>query len=152
MRRDTLIQSRSKASFHSIAFAFAIGLSCSASPAFAQSGDETPMMSQGGMRSMPMDHSKRGAMMQGDATSPSSKAFSEANDKMHADMSVELTGDADVDFVRGMIPHHQGAIDMAKIELQYGKDKELRVLAEGIITAQKKEIAEMQAWLKQHGH
>ena len=81
----------------------------------------------------------------------SSHAFSEANDKMHKDMMIEYSGDADVDFVRNMIPHHQGAIDMAKIELQYGKDPEIRKLAEAVIKAQEAEIAEMNAWLKARG-
>ncbi|EJC74071.1 CopM family metallochaperone [Rhizobium hidalgonense] len=80
-----------------------------------------------------------------------SHAFSEANAKMHKDMAIEYSGNPDVDFVRGMIPHHQGAIDMAKIELQYGKDAEIRKLAEGVIKAQEAEIAEMNAWLKAHG-
>jgi len=80
----------------------------------------------------------------------SSHAFAEANAKMHKDMMVEMTGDADVDFVRGMIPHHQGAIDMAKIELQYGKDPEIRKLAEAVIKAQEAEIAEMNAWLSKN--
>ncbi len=83
--------------------------------------------------------------------SPSSKAFAEANAKMHTDMAIEYTGDTDVDFVRGMIPHHQGAIDMAKIELQYGKDPEIRKLAEEIIKAQEAEIAMMKEWLAKHG-
>jgi uncharacterized protein (DUF305 family) len=82
--------------------------------------------------------------------SPSSHAFAEANAKMHKDMMVELTGDTDVDFVRNMIPHHQGAIDMAKIELQYGKDPEIRKLAEAVVKAQEAEIAQMNAWLKAH--
>jgi uncharacterized protein (DUF305 family) len=82
--------------------------------------------------------------------SPSSHAFSEANNKMHKDMMIEYSGDADIDFVRGMIAHHQGAIDMAKVELQYGKDPEMRKLAEGVIKAQEAEITEMQAWLKAH--
>ena len=80
----------------------------------------------------------------------SSHAFAEANAKMHKDMMVEMTGNADVDFVRGMIPHHQGAIDMAKIELQYGKDAEIRKLAETVIKAQEAEIAEMNAWLSEN--
>jgi uncharacterized protein (DUF305 family) len=83
--------------------------------------------------------------------SPSSAAFMATNAKMHEAMSIQMTGDADVDFVRGMIGHHQGAIDMARIELQYGKDKKIRKLAEEIIKAQEGEIAMMKAWLKAHG-
>ncbi|SSC74162.1 unnamed protein product [Ciceribacter sp. T2.26MG-112.2] len=82
---------------------------------------------------------------------PSSKAFAEANAKMHADMAIEFSGDTDVDFVRGMIAHHQGAIDMAKIQLQYGKDPEIRKLAEEIIKAQEGEIAMMKGWLAKQG-
>ncbi|WP_436038672.1 CopM family metallochaperone [Rhizobium sp. LjRoot98] len=106
-----------------------------------------------------MDHSKmnHGAMtMDGMAqpkgdTGPSSTAFAEANAKMHGGMDIVFTGNADVDFVRGMIAHHQGAIDMAKIELQYGKDAELRKLAEGVISAQEAEIKTMTEWLANNG-
>jgi len=83
---------------------------------------------------------------------PSTAAFMKAMDKMHADMAIDYSGDADVDFVKGMIPHHQGAIDMARIELEYGKNPELRKMAEEIIAAQEEEIARMQDWLKTHGH
>ncbi len=78
---------------------------------------------------------------------PSTEAFMVANDKMHADMAIEFTGNADVDFVRGMIAHHQGAIDMAEVVIEYGKDPELRKLAEEVIAAQTAEIAQMEAWL-----
>ncbi|SCB59706.1 protein of unknown function [Rhizobium aethiopicum] len=94
----------------------------------------------------PMDMSKPMA-----GHEASSQAFKKANDKMHKDMMMTYSGDADTDFVRSMIPHHQGAIDMAKIELQYGKDPDLRKLAEAVIKAQEAEIKEMNDWLKAHG-
>jgi uncharacterized protein (DUF305 family) len=82
---------------------------------------------------------------------PATKAYRAANDKMHASMNLNYSGDADVDFLRGMIPHHQGAIDMAKIALQHGKDARVRKLAEEVIRAQEQEIADMQKWLKEMG-
>ncbi|MBX9759745.1 MAG: DUF305 domain-containing protein [Beijerinckiaceae bacterium] len=85
------------------------------------------------------------------AENASTKAFRAANDKMHKDMNVPLTGDADVDFARSMIPHHQGAIDMAKIALQYGKDPEIRKLAEEVVSAQEAEIKFMRDWLAKRG-
>jgi uncharacterized protein (DUF305 family) len=71
-------------------------------------------------------------------------------DKMHTAMgAVERSGNSDVDFVRLMLPHHQAAIDMAKTQLLYGKDPQMRRLAQEIITDQQLEIEMMQRWLKQ---
>ena len=94
-----------------------------------------------------MQHMNHGSMSAEGAESPSSKAFAEVNAKMHKAMAMELTGNADVDFVKGMIPHHQGAIDMARVVLEHGKDPEVRKLAEEIIKAQETEIAWMNDWL-----
>jgi hypothetical protein len=63
--------------------------------------------------------------------------------RMHLAMDVPFSGDADGDFARMMIPHHQGAIDMALAELRYGKDKRLRRLAQEIIVDQQQEITVM---------
>ena len=61
-----------------------------------------------------------------------------------------MTGDPDHDFVAMMTPHHAGAIDMAKVELRYGHDPELRRLAQDIIAAQQREIVRMNAWMSEH--
>ncbi len=72
-------------------------------------------------------------------------------EKMHVAMgSIEPSGDNDIDFVELMLPHHQAALDMAKAELLYGKDPQMRRLAQEIITDQHSEIELMQLWLKQH--
>jgi uncharacterized protein (DUF305 family) len=69
---------------------------------------------------------------------------------MHKNMGVALTGDADQDFAQSMIPHHQGAIDMARIALKHGKDPEIRKLAEAVVSAQEGEIAQLKDWLARH--
>ena len=106
------------------------------------------------IETVPADESHSGhdmGTMSMKADSPSTEAYKAAMDKMHADMmAMDYTGDADADFVRGMIPHHQGAIDMARIVLEHGKDPEIRKLAEAIVTAQEAEIKQMQDWLKAH--
>ena len=74
--------------------------------------------------------------------------YRKAMETMHKAMAdMKDTGNPDIDFVQGMIPHHQAAVDMAKVQLQYGADPELRKLAEDIIAAQEKEIDQMHAWL-----
>jgi uncharacterized protein (DUF305 family) len=107
---------------------------------YAHADDKMPAM----QHDMPMAAATK-------SDSPSGAAFMAANAKMHEAMSIPMTGDADVDFVRGMIGHHQGAIDMARIELQCGKDEKIRTLAKEIIKAQEGEIAMMKDWLKAHG-
>ena len=67
-----------------------------------------------------------------------------AMSKMSRGMLVESTGDIDRDFVAMMIPHHQGAIDMARAELKYGHNEDLRRLAQNIVTRQQNEISDMQ--------
>ena len=79
--------------------------------------------------------------------SPSTTAYRAVSDQMHTGMGAQFTGNADVDFMRGMVPHHQGAIDMAKVVLQYGQDAQVRKLAEDVIRAQEREIDMMKQWL-----
>lgn len=79
--------------------------------------------------------------------SPSAAAYAQVTAQMHQAMDVQFTGDPDGDFARAMIPHHQGAIDMAKIALEYGKDPQIRELANAVIEAQEKEITMLREWL-----
>jgi uncharacterized protein (DUF305 family) len=72
-----------------------------------------------------------------------------AMERMHTDMNIVPSGDYDRDFAAMMIPHHQGAVDMAKVELQFGKNPILRRLAQGIIVEQLQEIEVMQRELQQ---
>lgn len=102
-----------------------------------------------GQQMMMMDHSKMNHEMM--MAMPPGGLYDDAMKKMHDGMmAVKPTGDADIDFVEGMIPHHQGAIDMAKVVLEKGKDPEIKKLAEGIVKAQESEIKMMQDWLAAH--
>jgi uncharacterized protein (DUF305 family) len=79
------------------------------------------------------------------------KAMAAGMTQMNQGMAnAPATGNADQDFVVMMIPHHEGAVSMAEAELRYGHDPYLRKLATDIISAQKKEIADMQAWQQAH--
>jgi len=99
---------------------------------------------------MPADHS--GMRHSADAAaSASTQAFRQGGEKMMKDMDQPYTGDADKDFVAHMIPHHEGAVSMAQVQLKYGKDPEMRKMARDIIKAQQKEIAFMKKWQARHG-
>jgi uncharacterized protein (DUF305 family) len=77
-------------------------------------------------------------------------AMQAAMERMQQGMSAPMSGDPDIDFARMMIPHHQSAIDMARSELEHGKDEELRRMAQKIIDDQGREIAELNDWLARH--
>ncbi len=116
------------------------------------------MMGGKDMPMMKMMQEMHGKMMGGGMatqpkgdTGPSSQAFNGVIAKMNAEMALPFSGNADVDFVNGMIPHHQAAVDMAKTVLAFGKDPEVKKLAEDVIKAQEAEIAQMKTWLQKNG-
>lgn len=92
-----------------------------------------------------------GDMMPAPGDAPSTVEFKKADMAMMHGMHVAYTGDPDVDLRTHMIPHHQGAIAMAKVALKYAKDPASKAMAQQIIDDQEKEIADMQAWLKKNG-
>lgn len=92
-------------------------------------------------------HDARGATP-GEAAS--TQAFREANDRIHREMAIAYTGDADIDFLRGMIAHHEGAVAMAKIAVEHGEAVDVQSLAREIIAAQEAEIIRMRILLARH--
>ncbi len=104
-----------------------------------------PMMDAGSMQKM-ME-----SMMPSANDAPSTKDFKAADMAMMHNMKRPYSGNPDVDFRRKMIPHHQGAIDTAKVALQHAKDPETKRMAHEDHHDQQKEMAEMQDWLKKHG-
>ena len=99
------------------------------------------------LNKMPMTGMDHSAMSDGPSAAESTKGFEAAMTSMMKGMMVAPTGKPDLDFMQGMIPHHQGAIDMAKVVLKFGKDAEVKTLAENVIKAQESEIAFMTDWL-----
>ncbi len=85
------------------------------------------------------------------ADTAATTAYKAAMNSMMGDMMMSYSGNPDVDFIKGMVPHHQGAVDNARIVLQYGTDPEVRKFAEAVIAAQEAEIKWMNEWLAKNG-
>jgi uncharacterized protein (DUF305 family) len=81
------------------------------------------------------------------AGSEAAREFRATSERMHGAMAIRPSGDPDRDFAAAMIPHHQGAIDMARVVLRHGRDPEIRRIAEEVVRAQEGEIATLRPWL-----
>ncbi|UVF18466.1 DUF305 domain-containing protein [Microvirga terrae] len=135
----------------------ALAITAMAGVAYAQTSHQGhgSMPMPGAMPMGNMDPAAMQKMMQDmmpSANDPAStKDFKAADMQMMRNMHVPYTGNADVDFRTHMIPHHQGAVEMAKVALKHAKDPETKRMAQKIVDDQEKEIAEMQDWLKKNG-
>ena len=134
-----------------LAIAFATALS-----ACSQSNTDTASTEQtAAPNTQNAQDSQHSAHAHHDTTMPMAEHTSEYMQSMNtmhdAMMTAATKANADVAFVEGMIPHHQGAIEMAKIQLKYGQDDQIKNLAQGIIDAQDPEIALMKQWLASRG-
>ena len=99
---------------------------------------------------MQAQHGPRMPASDKSAAAPGWPELISSMERMHVSMaSVESSGNNDVDFVRLMLPHHQAAIDMARTQLLFGSDPQMRRLAQEIITDQQSEMELMHLWLKQ---
>ncbi|MGU3494298.1 DUF305 domain-containing protein [Xanthobacteraceae bacterium A53D] len=118
---------------HAFRLALALGLALAAGSAHAQGTGH--------------DHGSHSAPAAA-AEAPSTTALKAADEKMMQDMmAAPYTGNVDVDFRVHMIPHHEGALAMARVVLEHSKDPQTRKLAEQVIADQQKEITDMKAWL-----
>ena len=116
-----------------------------AGPSFAQARPAAPS-GPAAMPGMPMPGSQAGMPM-----SANHQEMMQSMEKMNRDMmGAPMTGDPDRDLVVMMMPHHQGAIDMARIYLRDGKDPAIRKMAQKIIVDQEREIRDFKAWLAKH--
>jgi hypothetical protein len=124
------------------------GMGMMGGPGGMMAGPGGMMGGPGGMMGMMGAPGPHGMMHREEGpTDPVAAAFAAINRRMHRDMVVEPGTSPDAAFAKAMIAHHQGAIDMAKVVLGFGKDPEIRKLAEVIIAAQEQEIATLRQWL-----
>jgi len=129
-----------------IAAGLAMPLAAYAQVAATMAPPPPPPATALGMPAAPMPH----MAMSFHSDAPSTQGYKDAMDRMMTGMEAPYTGDADRDFVVQMIPHHQGAIDMAEVELKNGADPKIKALAGRIIAGQEKDIELMKAWLAKH--
>ncbi|MGI4860593.1 MAG: CopM family metallochaperone [Janthinobacterium lividum] len=127
--------------------ALALAFTLPATAALAQA----PSSSMSGMSGMSASAPQGASAAAGQDAAPSTAAFQAADKAMMQKMAAPYTGDTDKDFVAHMMPHHEGAVAMAKIELQYGKDPALKRLAREIVRSQDREVVFMKKWQAQHG-
>ena len=133
--------------FSRLAVPFALAIALAATPALAQGQGNQPMQAHSGM----MQGKGMGMMQQNMPQDPASRAYMESMRKMNQGMMGKpLSGDADRDFATMMMSHHQGAIDMARVELEHGKDPEIKAMAQKVIGDRSREVNELQDWLNRH--
>ena len=133
--------------FSRLAAPFVLAIALAAPPALAQGNQ--PMQGHPGM--MQGQGQGMGMMQQNMPQDPASRAYMESMRKMNQGMMGKpLSGDANCDLATMMMSHHQGAIDMALVELEHGKDPELKAMAQKVIGDQSREVKELQDWLDRH--
>ena len=131
-----------------LAIAFATALSACSQPT-ADTEQTAALSTQNAQETQHAAHAHHDTSM---PMAAHTSEYMQSMNTMHdAMMAAATKAHADVAFVEGMIPHHQGAIQMAQIELKYGKDAAMRKLAQDIIDAQNPEIALMKQWLGSRG-